>query len=421
MRIRNRGAVGYPADREPRSGWVGALGIAAAGVTLTIIAAAVMGLPTSDAIQLAAIASGAALLVGGLGALVLRAAGRFTIAFQTMLVALTAIAAVAAGALSAARAMFLSVHDLSALIVVLVAAGTAGVLLAYWLGARVGRAGRELGSAARSIGEGVWPAIGQPAGAREFAALAHELEEMSAKLEQTRSREQALENSRRELVAWVSHDLRTPLAGIRAIAEALADGVVADAGDVDRYYATLRREADRLAGLVDDLFELSAINAGALKLQIERASLGDVLSDALAAAAPVAQAKGVRLKGRMARETPEVDLSIPEIARVFRNLLENAIRHTPSDKTVQVEAGVREGQVEVSVADGCGGIPPEDLDRVFEPAFRGETARTPGAHGGAGLGLAIARGIVEAHQGQIRVDNEQDGCRFTVRLPLPAA
>jgi len=241
---------------------------------------------------------------------------------------------------------------------------------------------------------------------------------MSHKLEATRARERALEGSRRELVAWVSHDLRTPLAGIRAIAEALEDRVTTDPGDVARYHRTLRQEADRLAGLVDDLFELSRINAGTLRLELERASLGDLVSDALAAAAPVARAKGVRLEGRLDGQAPEVDLSVPEIARVFRNLLENAIRHTPSEKAVLVEAGVRDGHAEVAVADACGGIPAEDLDRVFDLAFRGEAARTPGDSGGAGLGLAIARGIVEAHHGQIVVENRGEGCRFTVRLPL---
>jgi signal transduction histidine kinase len=108
------------------------------------------------------------------------------------------------------------------------------------------------------------------------------------------------------------------------------------------------------------------------------------------------------------------------VARVLRNLLENAIRHTPSDGTVWVSTGVAQDQVFVSVADQCGGISPDELGRVFDPSFRGETARTPRSDGGAGLGLAIARGIVEAHHGEIGVQNEGGGCRFTVRLPISA-
>ena len=114
----------------------------------------------------------------------------------------------------------------------------------------------------------------------------------------------------------------------------------------------------------------------------------------------------------------EVPASTPELSRALRNILETAIRHTPSEGSVLVEAGVDGGRAYVSVADGCGGIPDADLDRVFDLAFRGEAARTPEPDGGAGLGLAIARGIAEAHRGDITVRNENGGCLFTLRLPL---
>ncbi|MGH2689714.1 MAG: sensor histidine kinase, partial [Actinomycetota bacterium] len=355
-----------------------AVAIGAAGASATLLVSVGLGMPGRDTWELAGMAVGAALTAGLLGAAMLSALRRRSLATQSIVVALTAVAAVAGGAVVAARAMFLSEHDFAVLMTMLVAAGTVGTLVAFALGDRVGRASRELASVARSIGEGAFsPHHGSPT-AREFADVAAELDAMSQKLEETRARERALESSRRELVAWVSHDLRTPLAGIRAIAEALEDGVVTGRAEVARYYRTLRRESDRLAGLVDDLFELSRITAGTLRLELERASLGDLVSDALAAAQPVASAKGVRLEGRLVGEAPEVDLSVPEIARVFRNLLENAIRHTPSEGAVRIEAGIREGRAEVRVDDACGGIPPQDLDRVFDLAFRGEAARTPG-------------------------------------------
>jgi signal transduction histidine kinase len=220
------------------------------------------------------------------------------------------------------------------------------------------------------------------------------------------------------LLRAVSHDLRTPLAGIRAMAEALEDRVVDDPENVARYHRTLRIEADRLARLVDELFELSVIHAGSLRLEMERVSLGDLVSDALAARSPTARARGIHLQGKLNGTALELELSPAEVARVLRNLLENAVRHTPSDGSVFVEAGVEDGGAYVSVTDQCGGISADDLDRVFDLAFRGEAARTPGENGGAGLGLAIARGIVEAHRGEISVRNEGAGCRFTVRLPL---
>jgi signal transduction histidine kinase len=230
-------------------------------------------------------------------------------------------------------------------------------------------------------------------------------------------REEALDASRRELVAWVSHDLRTPLAGIRAMIEALEDGLVDEPETVARYYSTLRREADRLAELVDDLFELSRAQAGVLRLEPAPVSLGDIVSDALAAASPVAASKGVRLEGRLDGPPPELEVSASEVLRALRNILENAIRHTPSDGAVTVEAGRDGDGAYVSVVDTGGGIPEPDLPRVFDVAFRGDAARTPG-YAGAGLGLAIARQFVEAHRGDITVRNENGGCRFTVHLPL---
>src|SRR5207249_3130168 len=154
--------------------------------------------------------------------------------------------------------------------------GTVGAIVAFLLGSRVSSAGRALGAMARSIGNGAPPhaALRPPTG--EFAALARELEEMSHRLEEARARERALDASRRELIAWVSHDLRTPLAGMRAIAEALEDGVIEDPDTAARYYRTLRIETERLAHLVDELFELSVIHAGALRLHMERASLSDL-------------------------------------------------------------------------------------------------------------------------------------------------
>src|SRR5207244_7557639 len=155
-------------------------------------------------------------------------------------------------------------------------------------------------AAARRIGEGSpMPELPDLA-TGELALIGYELEAMNHHLEESRQRERALDASRRELTAWVSHDLRTPLAGIRAMAEALEDGVVADPETVARYHRTLRVEAERLAHLVDELFELSVIASGALRLQIERVSLGDLVSDTLASAAAAARARGVRVEGQMA-------------------------------------------------------------------------------------------------------------------------
>jgi signal transduction histidine kinase len=392
---------------------------AVAGVVLTVGTAAATAMDAADAAELATWACAAALVAGVSGALVLVVGRHRPIGAQITVAALTGVAAVAAGAVVAADRMFIASHDLDVLLVVLAASGTVGVLVSMALGERITGASRALGVAARRIGEGEGPVdVGRQA-TGELAALGRQLEDMGTRLDRARRTERAVETSRRELVAWVSHDLRTPLAGIRALVEALEDGVVDDPDTVARYHRTLRLEADRLALLVDDLFELSSLQAGALQLQLERASLGDLVSDALAASAPVARARGVRLEGRLTEPAPHLALSTPEVARALRNLLENAIRHTPSDGAVLVDVGVADGRAVVSVADACGGIPEADLPRLFDPAFRGQSARTPVTDGGgAGLGLAIVRGIVEAHHGDVIVANEGAGCRFTMRLPL---
>jgi signal transduction histidine kinase len=238
---------------------------------------------------------------------------------------------------------------------------------------------------------------------------------------EARDRERAAEASRRELVAWISHDLRTPLAGIRAMAEALADGVVSAPRDVAGYAHRIGTETNRLAGMVDDLFELSRITAGALRLTMSAVSLQDVVSDTIIGQTPVAQRKRVNLLAN-ADAWPVVIGSDPELARIVRNLVSNAIRHTPPDGTVAVQIGVEGANAVLAVDDGCGGIPEHELARVFDVAFRGTSARTPAIGRddpvGAGLGLAIAKGLVEAHRGSIDAHNHGPGCRFEVRLPL---
>jgi len=407
---------------RPRAFWI----VLAAGALVVAGLSWAVGMTLADALRMAGIAGGASLAVFVLGSVALFALRRRSVMTQSAWVLLTTIAATAAASVAAADAMFLSTHDLRMLFVILASAGTVGLLGAIILGRRVAGASRSLAEATRRIGVGEVATPGERSSPdrsspAEFASLADELAAMSVRLEEAHRKERALEASRRELVAWVSHDLRTPLAGIRAMVEALQDGVVSDPATVASYYETLCVEADRLAGLVDDLFELSVIQAGALNLHLVQASLSELVSDAMATASVFARAKGVRLEGRMSSEAPPLHLSTLEMTRVVRNLLQNAIRHTPSDGTVWVETGVEARQAYIAVEDGCGGIPDQDLDRVFDLAFRGIAARTPNGDGVGGLGLAIVRGIVEAHRGEVSVRNEAQGCRFEVRLPMDGA
>ncbi|RZU73820.1 histidine kinase/DNA gyrase B/HSP90-like ATPase [Micromonospora kangleipakensis] len=326
----------------------------------------------------------AALCVGLLGAVALRLLrGRSILVHVVVLLAMT-VSAVVAGVAVVAEAMFLSPHDLEVVLITVSAAAVVSLAVGWLFG-------RRLAAAA------VWAG-------------------------QARERERRIEKGRRDLVAWVSHDLRTPLAGLRAMAEALEDRVVRDPETVDEYHHRIRVETDRMTRLVDDLFELSRINAGALRLSLSAVPLGDVVSDALASTAPLAAARRIRL---VAAESgwPTVTASEPELARVVGNLLLNAVRYTPEDGTVRVDAGRDAETAWLAVADTCGGIPESDLPRLFDVAFRGEPARTPrpgngGGEGSGGLGLAIVRGLIEAHGGRVDVQNITDGCRFVVRLPV---
>jgi signal transduction histidine kinase len=393
----------------------------ALGAGVAALVGAAVNLPARDALHLAGLAGAAGLVVGGAGGVGVLVLKRRSLATNLAWIAVVSVGAAAAGAIAAARAMFISAADLRALVVIVVAAAATGIVVALALGIRLAAGSRALVGAARRIGEGepMPPLPDLVTG--ELARIGTELEAMTRQIEASRERERALDASRRELVAWVSHDLRTPLAGIRAMTEALEDGVVDDPEIMRRYHRSIRLEADRLSGLVDDLFELSRINAGTLRLHLEPVDLSELVSDAIASAAPIARAKGVRLLGSVAGEIPDVEVSPPEMARVLRNLLENAIRHTPSDGAVRVEAAADDDAAYVNVADACGGIPEDDVDRVFELAFRGEAERRSGNGAGAGLGLTIARGIVHAHRGEISVHNEGDGCRFCVRLPFQRA
>ncbi|MUN41128.1 sensor histidine kinase [Actinomadura litoris] len=369
-------------------------------------------IPFEDLLWVVFYAALAALVVAAVALGLLYGLRGRSVATQLVVVGAATVLATISGILVISFMMLLNEHDRSVVLAVVTSAGLVAMAVSVLLGRRLVAANRVLVEAVRADRFTPPPDAHLPA---ELAELSRELGAAYDRLAAAHEREQALEASRRELVAWVSHDLRTPLAGLRAMAEALEDGVVADQGTVQRYHERIRVEVERLTEMVDDLFELSRIHAGALRLSRRRVGLGDLVAEAVAGAEPLARAKGVRLRGDV-REGLPVQVDTGELGRALRNLVVNAIRHTPSDGAVEIVGDVQDGEARLTVADACGGIPEADLPRVFDVAFRGEAARTPG--GGAGLGLAIARGIVEAHAGRIGVANVGPGCRFEVRLPL---
>ena len=377
----------------------------------------------SDQVAIALIGLGCSGALGAVGLVIVRALGGRSVRGALLSVAVVSILAVLAGVVGTAQAMFLSQHDFGVVAIVSAVAGFVGLVVALLLARGLVGDVDQLRRAARGLSEtGAAGARTEASPAarrrspvprtRELAEVLEELTRSGERLGAARDRERVLEASRRELIAWVSHDLRTPLAGLRAMAEALEDGV---AGDPQRYHRQIRREVARLSRMVDDLFELSRIQAGALVLTLEAVDVRDLISDVVSGARPLADAGGVRLGTSSAPITLDADPA--GLGRVLANLVVNAIRHTPSDGAVEIVAAESQGDVVLSVSDRCGGLPPGDRERVFEPGWRGSEARTPEPDGGAGLGLAIARGIVEAHQGTILVRDSDGGCCFEVRLP----
>ena len=368
-----------------------------------------------DVLVVILLGAGWAAAVGVVGLVLAYLVRRRSLRWAFATVAVCAVLGNVAGVVAASRAMFISGHDYAVVLWVVAAAGLVSLgfslLVARWAvsgSAAVQEATRVLGESGTFVRPDDIPA--------ELAAVSDQLAVTSERLNDSRERERALEASRRELVAWVSHDLRTPLAGLRAMAEALEDGIAEDPG---RYHVQMRQTVDKMTRMVDDLFELSRIHSGTLNLTLEAVSLDEAISEVLAVSGPVAQARGVALGG-YAEPGVAVQADPRELSRMIANLVTNAIRHTPSEGRVEVTGRAGAHGVELAVEDACGGIPAEDLARVFDVAWRGSDARTPEpsqVSAGSGLGLAIVRGIAEAHRGTVHVDNIGAGCRFLVRLP----
>jgi signal transduction histidine kinase len=312
------------------------------------------------------------------------------------------------------RTMFVSEHDATLLGALLLYSAGAGVGAAIVLARGAGTAVDRLTDAARDLGDGrLDRRVGTLDAGPELDALAGTLDDMAARLQAAQARERRSEATRRDLITAVSHDLRTPLSSLRAMVEAIDEGVVDDPDSLRRYVAEMRRSVARLVEMVDDLFELAQIDAGAIEAETTRAHLEEVVLSAVSAVELQAEEKGLELVTSL--HNVEGLTCSPRLARVLQNLLVNAVRHTPADGTVRVDARRLPDGVELAVADTGGGIAPEDLERVFEPFYRADPARTGP---GAGLGLALAKRIVEALGGTIRAESAPaQGSRFAVVLP----
>jgi signal transduction histidine kinase len=300
--------------------------------------------------------------------------------------------------------MFVSSHDLILSGVLLLFAAIIATTFGIFVAASVTDSLRHLAGNAHRIAQGDFSARALLAGHDEVARLGEVFNEMAEQLQQAAAQRAELDILRRDLIAWTSHDLRTPLTSVRAMIEALHDGVIHEPESVKRYYRTIRADVIALNDLIDDLFELAQLDAGGLVLELSLHSLSDLISDSLESLRPLALQRHIDLNGQVSPDLDPVWLNAPKISRVLTNLISNALRYTPQGGKVYVAAERTPAGVQVTVQDSGPGFNPDDLPRVFEQFYRGEQARSRST-GGAGLGLAIARGIVEAHHGRIWAEN----------------
>ena len=316
-----------------------------------------------------------------------------------------------------ARLMFFNQHDLILATILLLFASGIAIALGLFLSSAMSDRIRLIDQAAQSIAQGNLEVRVPVQGRDELAGLANTFNVMAAQLQAAELKQRELEVLRRDLIAWVSHDLQTPLASIRAVVEAVADGVVEDPETIKRYLGNAQRDIRALSVLIDDLFQMAQIDAGGMSMNREFTSLSDLISDTLESFSELATRQAVALEGQVEPGVDLVYMDTQRIGRVLNNLVGNALRHTPSGGKVLVHASPDVSGCLVEVIDTGEGIPLEDLPHVFERFYRSEKSRNR-LTGGAGLGLAIASGIVEAHGGQIGVESTLgQGTRFWFTLP----
>lgn len=319
-----------------------------------------------------------------------------------------------------AQLMFISNHDLILTTALLVFASVISVVSVFFISGTLIERIHALGTAAERLAKGDLKSRVVLRGNDELAQLAETFNFMAERLQQVDEQKRMLEQTRRDLIAWASHDLRTPLAAIRAMNEAIMDGVVNDAETTQRYMQNIQKEVQHLSHLIDDLFELTQLDTGRIKMARELASLNDLISDAISGMAAQARHHNIHIMGHINAEIDLVEIAPDKIQRVLHNLLDNAIRHTPPGGDVTLQTCREANLVRVSVHNTGSVIADSDLPHIFESFYRGERSRVQrdGGSRSTGLGLAIAKGFVEAHGGKMWVESSaEQGTTFSFSLP----
>jgi two-component system sensor histidine kinase BaeS len=403
--------------------WLGAaLGLTFAIGSGVLLAELLMSPPFSELAKLAlyfALAGGATLGAAYLMLLALERTVALSIQAKALITGVTSGAVALVNVLIIAQLLFVSTgHDLKVLLTVVVFSAVVTVVLSVWVARNVAGRLHLVAGVVDSLARGDLSPRARVGGRDEVASLAVDVNVLAGRLQEAERQREALDRERRDLTTSISHDLRTPVASLRAMVEALQDGVVG-AAEAPRYYTTMRRELDRLGRMIDSLFELAQIDSGSLTLKLRPLVVEEIVAEAVDSLQPQARLHDVALQVRAVGQT-RANLDGDRIQRAVANLLRNAIEHTPAGGRVEVGVSASNGWVDVRVADTGEGIDAQDLPRIWDRFYRTDKSRARNGSrnaDGAGLGLAIVRGIVEAHGGSVFAESQcGEGSTFTLRL-----
>ncbi len=388
-----------------------------------LLAELLMSPPAGELRSLAAYLALSGTATVGLGWLVLRGMDHFV---GLSIRAKSALGATLAGAVAllnifvTAQLMFISTsHDLNLLIALMVFSAIVVVFFSLWVASSITSRLSRVTGGIRALARGDYHSSVRVEGRDEVSRLADDVNELAQRLLSAEKAREMLDKEKRDLTAAVSHDLRTPLASLRAMVEALDDNVVDDPGEVRRYYGIMRKEIERLDRMIDDLFELSRIDSGNLDLDRQLVSMDEIATEVVAGMQAQARLSDVTLCVGRSNGSPPTMMDGARMERAVSNLVRNAIEHTPPGGRVDVDVRSDDGWVALAVRDSGAGVARDDLPHIWERFYRAEKSRRrPNSGGdGAGLGLAIVRGIVEAHGGRVGAESSRDGgAIFTIQV-----